>query len=441
MSWTDEEIDNLFQEGAKAQTFEYNNAYFSEVEAMLPVNNSGKDFLWLGTALLFIGVLTTGYFLNNTNELAGNEFATQLANVDTDKMNSKNGEFVKAPFQGSEDATVLLNESTDSNFGANQTEISTNDSLRQVGWEHSMYNVNSIVSNSQSGLSNTSTQGIQNISKPSQSTTTVSTSVMTPEMIAMAERLVEYRATNGILEQGAISEGSFLPISATLNTNAPNELDQLLDRSLIPNRLPVLSELRPKSAFYVELNAGMSQSIIIPKKNTYATYGIGVGVESHFGNFNLTTGLNFAVADHNDLKFTNYYDIPGFGAQTRFETFKYDKVYSLDIPISLGYNFGKHNLNVGVRPSILIGANVLYQDFKDGELARSENLFGLAGGLNRFGVKPTLGYAYHMNKWMIGANVGVQLIQTVNEDRIDGVNSSFPVDGQIYLRRTIRLRR
>jgi len=59
----------------------------------------------------------------------------------------------------------------------------------------------------------------------------------------------------------------------------------------------------------------------------------------------------------------------------------------------------------------------------------------------RFGVKPTLGYSYRINNWTIGANVGVQLMQSVNEDLINGFNNQFPIDGQIYLRRTIRLRR
>ena len=45
----------------------------AEMEAAsLPVNKKGKDFLWMGTALVFIAVLTTGYFVNNTNDTSFN---------------------------------------------------------------------------------------------------------------------------------------------------------------------------------------------------------------------------------------------------------------------------------------------------------------------------------------------------------------------------------
>ena len=57
MSWTDEEIDKLFKESASEVSFKYDNAYFKEFEAAsLPVSKKGKDFLWMGTALVFIGV-------------------------------------------------------------------------------------------------------------------------------------------------------------------------------------------------------------------------------------------------------------------------------------------------------------------------------------------------------------------------------------------------
>ena len=120
------------------------------------------------------------------------------------------------------------------------------------------------------------------------------------------------------------------------------------------------------------------------------------------------------------------------------------------MPISLGYNFGRHNLNLGVRPSLIIGAQTQFQAFEDEQLLRTSQINGLieeeingenVRALMRFGVKPTLGYSYRINNWTIGANVGVQLMQSVNEDLIDGFNNQFPVDGQIYLRRTIRLRR
>ena len=91
MSWTDEEIDNLFKGAANAQSFEYNDAYFSEIEAALPVNKKGgKDFLWMGTALLFIAVLTTGYFVSNTGDASFDNGSDQLAKAELNNNEQSN---------------------------------------------------------------------------------------------------------------------------------------------------------------------------------------------------------------------------------------------------------------------------------------------------------------------------------------------------------------
>jgi hypothetical protein len=60
-------------------------------------------------------------------------------------------------------------------------------------------------------------------------------------------------------------------------------------------------------------------------------------------------------------------------------------------------------------------------------------------GLNRFGIKPMLGYSVNLSHGMIlGINVGAQVVQTVNEEFVNGQNSQLPIDGQIYLRKSIR---
>ena len=120
------------------------------------------------------------------------------------------------------------------------------------------------------------------------------------------------------------------------------------------------------------------------------------------------------------------------------------------MPVMIGYNVGRHNFNFGVRPSLVIGSQTSHQAFENETLLRTEEMNGLIEAningvyqpaLMRFGVKPVVGYAYHFNLWTVGANVGVQLMQSVNEQVMDGFNNQLPVDGQIYLRRTLRLRR
>lgn len=441
MSWTDEEIDNLFQESAKAQTFEYNNAYFSEVEAMLPVNKKGKDFLWMGTALLFIAVLTTAYFVNNNNENTLNGSNDQLANLElNNQKETTSNSTAKVEEKQMNNAitgeALFNNESTDTDSASNGAEDGgLNKSYytpqQQQGWSKSMYNWNpkenqdqaalSVKMNGDSGDSDHEIDG------------------QGSEIAPLINLKADTKATNQ--KEQFVNRA---PITAGLGVNS---LNQGLDRELIPNALmPVMVDLRPKSAFYLELNTGMSQSFVTPEEYTSSSYGGGIGVESYLGKFNLTTGLNFKWSNHNDLTLSRTAKLYGFGSTETTNILKYKNVSSLELPISLGYSFGKHNVNIGVRASMLIGAKINFQSYDGEELTRSEDVNALAGdlkyfGLTRFGLKPTLGYSYHINKWTIGANVGVQLMQTVNEEYINGFNNRFPVDGQIYLRRTIRLRK
>jgi hypothetical protein len=60
MSWTDEELDQLFSDAASNATVEYNDAYWKDIEGMLPVRKKRKGLLWWmggAGAIVFFGSL------------------------------------------------------------------------------------------------------------------------------------------------------------------------------------------------------------------------------------------------------------------------------------------------------------------------------------------------------------------------------------------------
>jgi hypothetical protein len=226
---------------------------------------------------------------------------------------------------------------------------------------------------------------------------------------------------------------------AQLVPNKANGVDNTIEQEIGTITMPSLGQITPKTSFYLEATGGVSQSLITPSANFSNSYGGGFGLETHFGQFSLNTGLNFNVSNHQDLELTRSWKIYSFGSTSGMDSYDYKNVYAIEMPISLGYNFGKHRLTLGVRPSVVIGAKIDHQTFENENLTRSERLYGLAGGLQRFGIKPMIGYSFHIQqKWTIGLNVGVQLLQAVNEEYINGFNNPYPIDGQIYLRRTLR---
>ncbi|MFK7786690.1 MAG: hypothetical protein AB8B56_16345 [Crocinitomicaceae bacterium] len=459
MSWTDEEIDKLFKDGAGNQSFEYDASYFNEMEAALPVNGKGKDFLWMGTALVFIAVLTTGYFVNNANNTSFNTTNDQLANLElntTDNTDTENNSIEIS----TEDQTVSNNGteltdlngelSTVENAASNSTSsalingnlkntassnIESTSKGQQNGPLNSMYNL---------ATRNVSASRNQNVN---QSTTVNSNGVQTqPNDQSEKSNLSKLRTD---IEANGKKQFAHAPITASLEVNDANQLDQGLNRNVAPSSMPpVLAELHPKSVLYFELNAGMSQSLITPSELMSKSFGGGVGVETYLGNFNLTTGLNFKASYHDDLDLVRSGKVYGFGSEEGANRYDIQRIYSIEMPIMLGYSHGQHNFNVGVRPSLVVGTRTEYKAYENQTLLRTEIRNGLIEAkvdgetypaLKRFGVKPTIGYAYRMKQWTIGANLGVQLMQSVNEQVMDGFNNQLPIDGQIYLRRTIRL--
>jgi hypothetical protein len=465
MSWTDEEIDDLFRDGASNQSFEYDNSYFSEIEAALPVNGKGKDFLWLGTALVFVAVLTTGYLVNNANNTSF-ETGDQLANLElnTEDTNTE---------MNSTDLSVETS-AQDQNVSNNDAELTDlNNELSTV--EGSVVNIQSTASinaneNQSSSVNDAATTngqngpltsmydlatrnvGAKNKNNVDVVSTTLAgvTEVQNGTQESANDNLSQLRNdAEAVAEKQFVRETS--PITASLVVNGVNQLDQDLNKNVAPHSIPpVLGELRPKASLYFELNAGVSQSLITPSDYTSKSFGGGLGVETHLGNFNLTTGLNFKASYHDDLNLSRKGKVYGFGSQEGVNTYDIRRIYSIEMPIMLGYNAGRHNFNFGVRPSLVVGSQTLHQAFENQTLLRTEEMNGLIEAnvdgeylpaLVRFGVKPVVGYAYRFNQWTVGANVGVQLMQSVNEELMDGFNNQLPIDGQIYLRRTIRLRR
>ncbi len=434
MSWTDEEIDKLFQDSANAQSFEYDNAYFREIEAALPVTKKGNDFLWMGMAMLFIVALTSGYFMNDSSENRINGTENQLAQVELNKSETLGSNSRSETNQTEINKAEITDQTTGSELNVldgSHKVIKT----RQNGQTASLSAKNPLIE------LNASDKMAISVAEENARIAIGKAHRVTDEKLLAEAQVKAQDARIEIQADRAQLDTKQLPISATLKSKSVSEIDQNLDRTVLASTFPVFGQLRPKSAFYLELNSGMSQSLITPEVYSSVSYGGGIGIESYLENFNLNTGLNLKVSNYRDLELTRTWKQYNFGSTSGMDNYNYKNIYSLELPITLGYNFGQHNFNIGVRPSLLIGAKITHQSFLNEELTRSEEIYGFAGGLKRFGLKPTIGYAFHMNKWTIGANVGVQLMQSVNEADINGLNNRFPIDGKIYLRRTIRLRK
>ena len=99
-------------------------------------------------------------------------------------------------------------------------------------------------------------------------------------------------------------------------------------------------------------------------------------------------------------------------------------------------------INVGVRPSYIVGTKVGITETVDEQKNIESNEYGHVNGLNRFGIKPMIGYSVDItNSLKVGINIGVEMMPKIQDGFLVGSNNRFPIDGQIYLRHSLKFRR
>lgn len=402
MSWTDDEIDKLYQTGAAGSQFEYKAEYWREMEAMLPNQKKRGDALWFFFSALIFGLLLTSVFIQEPLSLNGDE--TLLADTRT-----------------FEDVT------TEQSIIASETI----DAEKPNGWENE--STSTAVPHDEDDLKSTAQREISNPIHPTTRSNESSESVKPIDQ----QKAELNRSDNGELK--SIDVGALETRSLQLTSIATlQEQSHPWDKAKI-NTVAL-------NGMFVQLLGGVSQSMVDPSTGWSNSYGAGIGYNLEKGRFILNVGLNGLISNHNDLELTRSAKVYGFGSEVYTYNIDYQQLYLLEGNIELGYLLGRHELKAGVRPSYVFSSRVRVSETATADQSFTSeehgSYYGYMDGLKRIGLKPTLGYAYRIRPDLhVGMNIGVQLLQGVNEDFVEGKNNNLPIDGQLYLRKTIRFRK
>ncbi|HHZ81372.1 MAG TPA: hypothetical protein EYN64_01395 [Flavobacteriales bacterium] len=178
-----------------------------------------------------------------------------------------------------------------------------------------------------------------------------------------------------------------------------------------------------------------------PSESTTSSLGFGIGTSFQKGRFIFTTGVNAIMSNHSDMLLSREAKVYGFGSELYRYNLEYKQTYSLEGAFTVGYILGRHTISLGCRPSYMINSRVIINQEGPEGFERND-VYGFMDGLNRFGIKPMIGYSINLSHGLVfGINVGAQLVQTVNEEFVNGKNSQLPIDGQLYLRKLIKFRK
>ena len=432
MSWTDEEIDKLAREGAANSSVEYKNEYWTEFEAMLPVAGK-KDFLWFFTAFLFIGLMGTSFVFNGLVKDGNDLTVNNKFELNESRNVSEKVDILKDEINETKNAKNRINNNeienteTETNFnnsfnGSTRTTKTT--SIKSTKSAKKPTLIKAIINSENGLLAEYNDNG-------------------TSESSAKKEVDTDSKKDNNLAnksnETSQSTEAGYTPVS-DLRFRVLNEFGY--DQSLMPLMDFSKQKLPSIATFYVNGFGGLSQSLITPSNDITTSFGLGIGAQIQKGKFTFTTGMNGVWSNHKDLNLSRSAKVYGFGSNEYNYQFKYKQIYLIEAELTAGYKMGKHLINLGVRPSFVIGTKVAVVQSVNDEKTMDRNEYGYVDGLNRFGIKPTLGYSFDIApSFKVGINLGVELMSKIQEGYLVGSNNRFPIDGQLYLRKSIRFKR
>ena len=411
MSWTDEEIDKFAQEAAGSSSFEYKDEYWKEMEAMLPSVSGKKDFLWFFTAVVFVGLIGISAFHNPLTELNTTTIKSQ---VNTKEIYNQTEQ---SPESKAEKHVSANNDLKDKQ----EEEVSAYSPQQQNKSVTSSTNQHTKAVAAQSGLSNNPI--VKDVDRSSSFKNNVAVSPLKQGMSETAR--VEQ------LGQGAINQLPILGLST-----------QVWYPELASSQLHSERNFPVKATLYLGGFAGLSQSLVTPSDKLSSSFGIGAGTQIQKGKLLLTAGINGIWSNHQDLVLNRRAKVYSFGSSEYNYDFDYKEIYSLEAEISVGYKLGKHTVNIGARPSYVVGTKVGISSSVNEQQGERKTYYGNMDGINRFGVKPFVGYAFDLSPSLkLGMNLGVQLMPMVQEGYLVGSNNALPIDGQLYIRKSLRFKR
>lgn len=428
MSWSDKEIDNLFKENADVKSFEYKDEYWKEMEAMLP-SKKGKDFLWMFTSIAFIGLLLTSEIIgengiNATSQVNDSLIAESYSqeSLKENKSEVKDDEVVSEQME----EMSVNNESNDSsNLDDSPVEKPEKAISNAINESATLIDLDEKTVHTTSAVSIITSNKLENnISVNS-------------DLISVVDNSGDGTIT---IENNQSANNEFIPIQEVLSLKPLINIEgSVLLREIQSSEAPIASPIKPIQAkVYIAALGSLSQSMITPSDKVSSSFGLGAGVQLRKGGFLFNLGLNGTIGIHNDILLSRESKVYGFGSTFYKYELKYNNIYSLEGDISVGYQLRKSIFSVGVRPSYVVGTKVGMRTQENGAGFNQESYYGYLDGINRFGIKPMIGYTYKLGSGLsLGLNVGMQLMSLVKDDFVNGVSNKFPIDGQLILKKTL----
>lgn len=383
MNWSDEDIDNLFQDAAKQQEIPFREEFWTEMEALLPQQKKkSRAIYWLAGAFVGIIGLSSLLFIQE-DSLENKHLSTGRENLQIKTLE----------LHASKVNPALL---TETNSSSNLVEnLNQQYSFNGKGVETPTYNLN---------------------------------------QDKEQERTPEYRTT----EIPTLTQKEFIQTDV-LTLKTLETIDGInTELTLLAGVRPPLN--RKKPSFFTQVDAGMNRiSSESETGNPWSpSLAISLGYEKRFNNFSLGLATRFSALTTNNLQLSREAKVYHFSSTMHVLEMQYKQLYQIELPLSVGYTIGKHSLSAGVSPSYLLSSRMSYNHFEDNQLTEQGNIYGQRLGLRSFNVSFQANYSIELMKnFHAGVQVSSMVLNPIQQNTFNSFSKTNPLNVQFTLRKFI----
>lgn len=348
MNWNENDIDELFRDAAKEIKATYDDAYWTEMEALLPQKKKRRFAMWWFTPLLILGGISSVLYFSSKNNLPV---------TSTAKQNKQ-----------------LIGKQIETNHSTQ-----TSETLKMVSTENQTNLTEKITPKS-------------NKSVP----------------VDQLNDLIAFQAENDPDEFDHIQNVRENNSDLVEEINTKEQVSQLtynnfeyfnINNSLIPLNfnMPRPTKL---NRFFVEASFGASQAWTMnPEARFQPTWSVNVGYDRLL-NKNWYIGANVGIRQTfmNNLELNRSSKVYHFSSSVYQQSISYNEILASNLGLRLGYQKNKHSIELGLQPTYVIGAKMNYETKVNKQITDQKEIWGELIGLRNFQMNTNVTYQYAFSR-------------------------------------------
>lgn len=407
MSWSDKEIDKLFQEMDNKASFEFQESYWAEMEQMLHKKQANKKFVWwlngwilLPIAMILIGSTVAFSFKRNK--------AVSVA-----ETASSNPSLATAPVTKAHSAEEISAMKAEGRMTISESNIVVNEHVENAKATVLTKTELNTISPKETVLVNGNNSPKVVVKKTPQ--------ILQEDVLA---------SNTGNSNEVKMSDGS--------NKNEQQYIDSMKAKEVIAiNENQTLEvkqdnniekQVLKKAPWQMYIGVGTGMASNLQAKNNH--YGAGIirfeyGFSKAFNRFTIAPSIAVENTFGTSVSLENRYVSYDFIRKENMQQYKYNRFTNFMAPIRLGYALGKsqkHQLQAIIAPTFTMYNNLLYQEKSNGKVVAKDQYFNQDLGLNRFFVNVGFGYNYQITR---SVSIGFEYNNNIGLNRKKALAANF----------------